>query len=87
MSYLYNFLFHDSEELNGGVQYGKPVLKKMRAVCEGDSKLNYRTVLLTATTQPENHFLSVEEQVDCLVDMATDDNILGRTWVGWRPWI
>jgi len=59
----------------------------MRAVCEGDPQQNYRSLLLESTTNPEKHFLTVEEQVDCLVDMATDDNILGRTWVGWSPWI
>ena len=30
---------------------------------------------------------SVEEQVVCLIDHATDPNILGRTWQGWEPWI
>jgi len=30
---------------------------------------------------------SVEEQVDCLVDQATDPNILGRTWTGWLPFM
>ncbi len=30
---------------------------------------------------------SATEQVECLVDMATDPNILGRTWGGWAPWI
>ena len=31
--------------------------------------------------------LSVEQQVDCLVEQATDPNILGRTWIGWSPWL
>jgi hypothetical protein len=26
-------------------------------------------------------------QVWCLLDMATDTNILGRTWAGWRPYV
>jgi DNA-dependent protein kinase catalytic subunit len=30
---------------------------------------------------------SVREQVDCLIDMATDPTLLGRTYQGWRPWI
>lgn len=29
---------------------------------------------------------SVSEQVDCLIDMATDPNILARTYFGWDPW-
>ena len=30
---------------------------------------------------------SVEEQVDCLIDHASDPNVLGRTWVGWESWV
>ena len=31
--------------------------------------------------------LSAAEQVDVLVEQATDENILGRTWRGWAPWL
>ncbi|CAG5107248.1 Similar to PRKDC: DNA-dependent protein kinase catalytic subunit (Gallus gallus) [Cotesia congregata] len=31
--------------------------------------------------------LTPEEQVKCLLDQATDLNILGRTYAGWSPWI
>ncbi|KAL3276779.1 hypothetical protein HHI36_012146 [Cryptolaemus montrouzieri] len=31
--------------------------------------------------------LSVEEQVDCLIDHAGDYNLLGRTYCGWLSWI
>ena len=31
--------------------------------------------------------LTVSQQVDCLLDLATDANILGRSWVGWEPWM
>lgn len=31
--------------------------------------------------------LSVEQQVEALVDHATDPNILGRTYAGWEPWV
>lgn len=30
---------------------------------------------------------NVQEQIACLIDHATDPNILGRTWQGWEPWI
>eukprot|EP00698_Gefionella_okellyi_P020660 TRINITY_DN6517_c0_g2_i1.p1 TRINITY_DN6517_c0_g2~~TRINITY_DN6517_c0_g2_i1.p1 ORF type:complete len:3836 (-),score=923.59 TRINITY_DN6517_c0_g2_i1:17-10561(-) len=30
---------------------------------------------------------TVEQQVDCMFEHATDVNILGRTWQGWMPWI
>uniref|UniRef100_A0A6I8P9D2 DNA-dependent protein kinase catalytic subunit n=1 Tax=Ornithorhynchus anatinus TaxID=9258 RepID=A0A6I8P9D2_ORNAN len=36
--------------------------------------------------QPEEG-LSEEQQVQCLIDQATDPNILGRTWIGWEPWM
>ena len=31
--------------------------------------------------------LTVEQQIDALVEQATDENILARTWKGWRPWL
>ena len=31
--------------------------------------------------------LTVEQQVDLLVEQATDPNILGRTYIGWAPWL
>ncbi|XP_050478858.1 DNA-dependent protein kinase catalytic subunit-like isoform X2 [Bombus huntii] len=34
-----------------------------------------------------NGFLTPEEQIECLLDQATDLNILGRTHVGWKPWL
>ena len=30
--------------------------------------------------------LSAEQQVDVLIEQATDPNVLGRTWQGWWPW-
>ncbi|KAL4240201.1 hypothetical protein ACF0H5_000995 [Mactra antiquata] len=34
-----------------------------------------------------SHGLTVEQQVAVLIDQATDPNILGRTWIGWEPWV
>lgn len=31
--------------------------------------------------------LEVNEQVDCLLDQARDKNLLGRTWIGWTPYV
>nr|CAH7756351.1 unnamed protein product [Callosobruchus chinensis] len=31
--------------------------------------------------------LSVEEQIDCLLDHSTDENLLGRMYAGWTPWL
>lgn len=52
----------------------------MLAVARGTEEHNIRARL-------GEKELSVEEQVDCLIDQATDPNILGRTYVGWEPWM
>lgn len=31
--------------------------------------------------------LTADQQVACLLDLATDPNVLGRAWVGWAPWL
>lgn len=31
--------------------------------------------------------LTPAQQAACLIDMATDPNVLGRMWVGWKPWL
>ncbi|KAM5158207.1 DNA-dependent protein kinase catalytic subunit [Mantella aurantiaca] len=50
------------------------------AVARGDKEYNIR-----AREAAEG--LSEETQVQCLIDQATDPNILGRTWRGWEPWM
>ncbi|KAL1788740.1 DNA-dependent protein kinase catalytic subunit isoform X1 [Sigmodon hispidus] len=50
------------------------------AVARGNKDHNIRA------QEPESG-LSEETQVKCLVDQATDPNILGRTWEGWEPWM
>lgn len=52
----------------------------MLAVARGSEEHNIRARL-------GEKDLSVEEQVDCLLDQAMDANLLGRAWVGWEPWI
>ncbi|XP_073924597.1 DNA-dependent protein kinase catalytic subunit isoform X2 [Castor canadensis] len=50
------------------------------AVARGSKDHNIRA------QEPESG-LSEEAQVKCLMDQATDPNILGRTWEGWEPWM
>ncbi|XP_029779032.1 DNA-dependent protein kinase catalytic subunit [Suricata suricatta] len=50
------------------------------AVARGSKDHNIRA------RQPESG-LSEEAQVECLIDQATDPNILGRAWIGWEPWM
>jgi len=32
-------------------------------------------------------YLAAEDQVDILIELARDPNVLGRTWIGWSPYI
>lgn len=72
-------IFSISEELRLGFEKD-PVFKGMLAVARGTEEHNIRARL-------GEKELSVEEQVDCLIDQATDPNILGRTFTGWEPWM
>nr|XP_055063378.1 DNA-dependent protein kinase catalytic subunit [Misgurnus anguillicaudatus] len=68
-----------SEELSLGFEKN-PEYKGMVAVARGEEPHNIRAKHKEAD-------LSVEEQVDCLIDQATDPNLLGRVWAGWEPWV
>lgn len=68
-----------SEELCLGFEKN-PEYKGMLAVARGEKEHNIRA-------RHNEKDLSVEDQVDCLLDQATDPNILGRVWTGWKPWI
>uniref|UniRef100_A0A2D4JY01 non-specific serine/threonine protein kinase n=2 Tax=Micrurus paraensis TaxID=1970185 RepID=A0A2D4JY01_9SAUR len=50
------------------------------SVAQGSKQFNIRA------RQPLDG-LEEEIQVKCLIDQATDPNILGRTWEGWDPWM
>lgn len=55
------------------------ILKMAQKACIGDEEC-YRS-------QQSEDNLSVETQVDCLIDQATDGNLLGRMFFGWEPWV
>ncbi|XP_013375655.1 PREDICTED: DNA-dependent protein kinase catalytic subunit isoform X2 [Chinchilla lanigera] len=57
-----------------------PAFTSFTAVARGSRDHNVRA------QQPESG-LSEETQVRCLLDQATDPNILGRAWEGWEPWM
>lgn len=67
-----------SEELKLGFEKD-PAFQGMQSVALGSAEHNIRARLPLAG-------LSVEKQVDCLLDQAMDPNVLGRVWVGWEPW-
>uniref|UniRef100_A0A672S298 DNA-dependent protein kinase catalytic subunit n=1 Tax=Sinocyclocheilus grahami TaxID=75366 RepID=A0A672S298_SINGR len=68
-----------SDELCLGFEKN-PEYKGMLALARGEKEHNVRA-------RHNEKDLSVEDQVDCLLDQATDPNILGRVWIGWEPWI
>lgn len=68
-----------SEELKLGFEKD-PAFSGMQSVASGAKEHNIRAKLPAAG-------LSVEKQVDCLLDQAMDPNVLGRVWVGWEPWV
>lgn len=68
-----------SEELKLGFEK-VPAFAGMQSVALGSEEHNIRAKLPAAG-------LSVEKQVDCLLDQAMDPNVLGRVWVGWEPWV
>ncbi|KAJ7402013.1 hypothetical protein BTVI_90061 [Pitangus sulphuratus] len=57
-----------------------PCYKDFAAVARGNASQDIRA------KEPEDG-LSEETQVRCLIDQATDPNILGRVWEGWEPWM
>ncbi|XP_062935178.1 DNA-dependent protein kinase catalytic subunit [Cynocephalus volans] len=57
-----------------------PAFGDYLAVARGNKDHNVRA------QEPESG-LSEETQAKCLIDQATDPNILGRTWEGWEPWM
>ncbi|XP_071796803.1 DNA-dependent protein kinase catalytic subunit-like [Asterias amurensis] len=54
--------------------------KAFKNVVQGDRKDNIRA------SCPESG-LTVETQVACLIDQATDPNLLGRVYFGWEAWM
>uniref|UniRef100_A0A3P8W2M6 DNA-dependent protein kinase catalytic subunit n=1 Tax=Cynoglossus semilaevis TaxID=244447 RepID=A0A3P8W2M6_CYNSE len=66
-----------TEELKLGFEKD-PAFQGMQAAALGTPEHNIRAKLPAAG-------LSVEKQVDCLIDQATDPNVLGRVWAGWEP--
>lgn len=57
----------------------------LQAVVKGNPKVSRRAKI--AAGEQEKSDMTPEEQVDCLLDQATDVGILGRTWAGWRPFV
>ncbi|KAG0205959.1 hypothetical protein BGX33_007637 [Mortierella sp. NVP41] len=58
----------------------KPFLPQLIKTTLGDKQFSERARQGKVCT-------SVQAQVECLIDMATDLDILGRVWIGWMSWV
>lgn len=67
------------EELTMG-HSGKKYLEAYIAHVKGNPSFNARARMAQKD-------LSVEDQVECLIDHAKDYNLLGRMYAGWTPWV
>ena len=73
----------------------QPHWQALKAIVEGDRHRDDRAKIRVVTQQSHGRggqgspggVLTVEQQVACLLDQATDPNILGRTWEGWKPFV
>eukprot|EP00043_Microstomoeca_roanoka_P020233 m.242128 g.242128 ORF g.242128 m.242128 type:complete len:4198 (+) comp17134_c0_seq1:181-12774(+) len=66
-------------EDNRHVTADRAWFRAANSIITGDAASNFRA-------QQPAHGLSVEDQIRCLLDQATDPCILGVTWAGWEPW-
>ncbi len=60
----------------------KEALRQMEKVVGGDQKENKRAQILMQYGSNRYHKLTVDEQIDCIIDQATDVDILARSWSG-----
>ena len=60
----------------------KEALRQMEKVVGGDQTHNKRAQLLIQYQSNRYQKLTVDEQIDCIIDQSTDVDILGRSWAG-----
>ncbi|KAF9390467.1 hypothetical protein CPB97_009177 [Podila verticillata] len=75
----YNPSYLTVQELKIG-HANKPFLNALCKTARGDPQFNARA-------KEGKVCSSVQTQVQCLIDMASDKDILGRAWVGWMSWV
>mmetsp|Transcript_15125 Transcript_15125/g.59220 ORF Transcript_15125/g.59220 Transcript_15125/m.59220 type:complete len:1470 (+) Transcript_15125:2-4411(+) len=69
-----------AQELRTSVHGKKPYLRHLERIVSGEAKHNVRARIGERCD-------TVAEQVACLVDLASDPNVLGRMYGGWASWI
>ncbi|CAF3283556.1 unnamed protein product [Rotaria sp. Silwood2] len=60
----------------------KEARRQMEKVVGGDQIDSKRAQILLKYNSNRYHKLTVDEQIDCIIDQATDVDILGRSWAG-----
>ncbi|RGB41839.1 hypothetical protein C1646_738849 [Rhizophagus diaphanus] len=76
---LENPAYITCDELKAG-HSNKPWFFPIINIAKGDPNHNIRT-------RACQKCFSVKEQVECLIDLATDPYVLGSMWVGWQSWV
>jgi len=76
----HNPAFILQSELKASVHSNAFYEKSLETIVLGDKNQNYRAKIDIICP-------STFAQVKCLLDMASDPNILGRTYGGWAAWI
>ncbi|GES81504.1 DNA-dependent protein kinase catalytic subunit [Rhizophagus clarus] len=67
------------DELKAG-HSNRPWFGTIIKIAKGDPNHNIRALACQKC-------FSVKEQVECLIDLATDPYVLGSMWVGWQSWV
>ena len=67
-------------ELSSSVHASRPFIPSLSNIVLGDPKYDTRASL-------PSQGLSVDDQVEALVDLSSDPAVLGRMYGGWAPWI
>ncbi len=62
------------------------MLEELRMGHGGKKWFKNLAEVVRGSEMEEKERLDVREHVESLISMATDPNILGRTWIGWSPW-
>ena len=75
---MYNMYFSADLKLNNFLRPAalKDALRHMEKVVGGDQTENKRAQMLVRYGSNRYHQLTVDEQVDCIIDQATDIDIL-----------
>ncbi len=57
------------------------LLFQIKAIIAGEDQDDIRQKCL------EKEILNEDEIVSCLITLATDEAVLGRSYAGWNPWL